>query len=94
MSGARVTDFVLAHLSQDISLEALAQQIGFSPYYFARLFRREETTYLVLNAFDALAALDLIRTSPPHLVLLDYSLFGMDGLACLDRRARCTPWGQ
>jgi AraC family transcriptional regulator len=35
-----VTDFVLAHLSQDISLEALAQQIGFSPYYFARLFRQ------------------------------------------------------
>jgi AraC family transcriptional regulator len=35
-----VTDFILAHLSQDISLEALAQQIGFSPYHFARLFRQ------------------------------------------------------
>jgi AraC family transcriptional regulator len=38
----RVTDFVLAHLGQDLSLEMLAQQIGFSAYHFARLFR--ETT--------------------------------------------------
>ncbi len=36
----RLTDFVQAHLSQDLSLEALAQQTGFSPYYFARLFRQ------------------------------------------------------
>jgi AraC family transcriptional regulator len=36
----RVSDFVQAHLCQDVSLEALAQQAGFSPYYFARLFRR------------------------------------------------------
>ena len=36
----RVTDFILAHLSQDISLEALAQQADFSPYHFARLFRQ------------------------------------------------------
>ncbi len=36
----RVMDFVQAHLSQDISLETLAQQIGFSPYHFARLFRQ------------------------------------------------------
>jgi AraC family transcriptional regulator len=33
-------DFVQDHLSQDLSLEALAQQIGFSPYHFARLFRQ------------------------------------------------------
>jgi DNA-binding response OmpR family regulator len=46
-------------------------------------FLHEETTYHVLNAFDALAALNLIRTSPPHLVLLDYCLPDMDGLACL-----------
>jgi AraC family transcriptional regulator len=38
----RVTDFVLQHLSQELSLEALARQIGFSAYHFARLFR--ETT--------------------------------------------------
>lgn len=36
----RVTDFVLAYLNQDLSLEALAQQTGFSSYYFARLFRQ------------------------------------------------------
>ncbi len=36
----RVTDFILAHLAQDLSLSALAQQIGFSPYHFARLFRQ------------------------------------------------------
>lgn len=35
-----VTDYVLAHLDQDLSLPALAQQIGFSPYHFARQFRR------------------------------------------------------
>ena len=29
-----------AHLSQDLSLDVLAQQIGFSPYHFARLFRQ------------------------------------------------------
>ena len=36
----RVIDFILAHLTQDLSLEALAQQIGFSSYHFARLFRQ------------------------------------------------------
>ncbi len=36
----RVTDFILAHLNQDISLDALAQQADFSPYHFARLFRQ------------------------------------------------------
>ncbi|HZR43879.1 MAG TPA: helix-turn-helix domain-containing protein, partial [Ktedonobacteraceae bacterium] len=36
----RVMDFTLAHLDQDLSLEALAQQIGFSAYHFARLFRQ------------------------------------------------------
>jgi len=36
----RVMDFIQAHLSQDISLEALAQQIGFSSYHFAHVFRQ------------------------------------------------------
>jgi AraC family transcriptional regulator len=36
----RVTDFILAHLDQELSLPVLAQQAGFSPYHFARLFRR------------------------------------------------------
>jgi AraC family transcriptional regulator len=36
----RVTDFIVAHLTQDLSLEALAQQTGFSAYHFARLFQQ------------------------------------------------------
>ncbi len=36
----RVMDFIQAHLGQDLSLEALAQQTGYSPYHFARLFRQ------------------------------------------------------
>lgn len=35
-----VTDFIQAHLGQDLTLEALAQQAGFSSYHFARLFRQ------------------------------------------------------
>ncbi len=37
---SRVADFILAHLNQDLSLSMLAQQAGFSPYHFARLFRQ------------------------------------------------------
>jgi AraC family transcriptional regulator len=37
-----LVDFILAHLGENLSLEILAQQVGFSPYHFARLFR--ETT--------------------------------------------------
>lgn len=36
----RVIDFVQDHLSQDLSLDALAEQTGFSAYHFARLFRQ------------------------------------------------------
>jgi AraC family transcriptional regulator len=36
----RVIDFVQAHLNQDLSIEILAHQVGFSPYHFARLFRQ------------------------------------------------------
>lgn len=36
----RVMDYVQAHLSHDLSLDALAQQAGFSPYHFTRLFRQ------------------------------------------------------
>jgi AraC family transcriptional regulator len=35
-----VTDFIQAHLDQDLSLEQLAQQAGLSPYHFSRLFRQ------------------------------------------------------
>jgi AraC family transcriptional regulator len=35
-----LTSFILDHLNQNLSLETLAQQVGFSPYHFARLFRQ------------------------------------------------------
>ena len=36
----KVTDFISANLGRDLSLRALAEQVGFSPYHFARLFRQ------------------------------------------------------
>lgn len=36
----QVREFIRLHLGEDLSLETIAQQIGFSPYHFARLFRR------------------------------------------------------
>ncbi|GCE21505.1 helix-turn-helix domain-containing protein [Dictyobacter kobayashii] len=40
----RVRDYIQAHLAQDLSLAVLAQQTGFSPYHFARLFRQATGT--------------------------------------------------
>lgn len=37
----RITDYVQTYLTQPLSLDELAYQIGFSPYHFARLFRQE-----------------------------------------------------
>jgi AraC family transcriptional regulator len=36
----RITSYVTAHLAQELSLDTLAEQLGFSPYHFARLFRQ------------------------------------------------------
>ncbi len=36
----RLTNFIHAHLNQNLSQEMLAQQVGFSPYHFARLFKQ------------------------------------------------------
>jgi AraC family transcriptional regulator len=33
-------EFIREHLSEPLSLDTLAQQVGFSPYYFARVFRQ------------------------------------------------------
>jgi AraC family transcriptional regulator len=33
-------EFIREHLSEPLSLDTLAQQVGFSPYHFARLFRQ------------------------------------------------------
>ncbi|MBV9230095.1 MAG: helix-turn-helix transcriptional regulator, partial [Chloroflexi bacterium] len=45
----RVTEYILAHLAQPISLEILARQVGYSPYHFAQLFR--ETTGVTPHQF-------------------------------------------
>lgn len=36
----RVTEFINAHLADDLSLSVLADLVTFSPYHFARLFRQ------------------------------------------------------
>lgn len=36
----RVKDFVQAHISQELDLDSLSRQAGFSAYHFARLFRQ------------------------------------------------------
>lgn len=36
----RVTKYVQANLTKDLTLEDLAEQTGYSPYHFARLFRQ------------------------------------------------------
>ncbi|GER91352.1 hypothetical protein KDW_55140 [Dictyobacter vulcani] len=36
----RLETFIQERLSQDLTLEELAEQTGFSPYYFARIFRQ------------------------------------------------------
>ncbi|MER3494055.1 MAG: hypothetical protein C4323_18190 [Mastigocladus sp. ERB_26_2] len=33
-------DYIQAHLTQNISLEAIATELGMSQYYFARLFKQ------------------------------------------------------
>ncbi len=35
----QVLEFIRTHLSEELSLDLLAQHIGYSPYHFARLFR-------------------------------------------------------
>ncbi|HLZ57252.1 MAG TPA: AraC family transcriptional regulator, partial [Ktedonosporobacter sp.] len=45
----RVTEYILAHLAQPISLETLARQVGYSTSHFAQLFR--ETTGVTPHQF-------------------------------------------
>jgi AraC family transcriptional regulator len=64
----RVTDFILAHLGQDLSLELLAQQTGLSPFHFARVFRRttgESPHQFVLHRRVELARQLLRETDAP-----------------------------
>jgi len=45
----QITDYILAHLDEKLSLEMLAQQAGFSAYHFSYLFR--QTTGRTLHQF-------------------------------------------
>lgn len=40
----QLLEFIQAHLDEQLSLETLAQQVGFSPHHFAQLFRRATGT--------------------------------------------------
>jgi DNA-binding response OmpR family regulator len=44
----------------------------------------DTTAYRVIYVPDGFVALKLVQTLIPQLILLDYLLPGMDGLACLD----------
>jgi AraC family transcriptional regulator len=64
----RLTLFIQEHLSQNLSLETLAQQVGFSPYHFARLFRQttgESPHHFVLRQRLATAERLLKETNLP-----------------------------
>ena len=45
----------------------------------------EADGYAVLQAFDGLTALKMVEQQPPHLIILDWMLPGMDGLAVCRR---------
>lgn len=45
---------------------------------------KEETPYQVLLVPDGFAALNMVRTVTPHLILLDYQMPHLDGLECAD----------
>ncbi|HEU5377036.1 MAG TPA: response regulator [Ktedonobacteraceae bacterium] len=51
---------------------------------FLTIFLRETTPYQVIQVTDAFAALKMVQTITPQLILLDYFLPGMSGLAFLD----------
>ncbi|HEU5378590.1 MAG TPA: response regulator [Ktedonobacteraceae bacterium] len=51
---------------------------------FLLIFLRETTPYQVIHVADAFAALKLVQTVTPQLILLDYFLPGMSGLTFLD----------
>ncbi|HLZ63149.1 MAG TPA: AraC family transcriptional regulator [Ktedonosporobacter sp.] len=64
----RLTSFIRDQLRHNLSLELLAQQVGFSPYHFARLFRQatgESPHQFVLRQRLAAASCLLKETDMP-----------------------------
>ncbi|MBI5668275.1 MAG: AraC family transcriptional regulator [Chloroflexi bacterium] len=62
----RVFDYIREHLTEDLSLEALAQVAHFSPYHFHRLFKAitGETVKQCTNRLRLERAAALLKTSP------------------------------
>lgn len=64
----RLTTFIQEHLHQKLSLEMLAQQVDFSPYHFARLFRQttgESPHQFILRQRISTAERLLVETTFP-----------------------------
>lgn len=64
----RVTSYIQSHIEDDLLLEALAQQAGFSPYHFHRIFAGimgETVADYVLRVRMAMAVQRLLHTSDP-----------------------------
>lgn len=61
----QVGEFVNAHLQQDLSVEVLAQQTGYSPYHFTRLFRQatDQSPYQFVLQQRVAHARQLLRES-------------------------------
>ncbi|HEU5384024.1 MAG TPA: response regulator [Ktedonobacteraceae bacterium] len=51
---------------------------------FLTILLRETTPYQIIHVSDAFAALEVVQTVTPQLILLDYILSGTSGLAFLD----------
>ena len=52
---------------------------------------KDETPYQVILVQDGFAALKVVRTIIPDLILLDYLLPNMDGLECVELLRAITP---
>ncbi|GHO62825.1 hypothetical protein KSC_017170 [Ktedonobacter sp. SOSP1-52] len=52
---------------------------------------KDETPYQVIHVQDGFAALKVVRTIIPDLILLDYLLPNMDGLECVELLRAITP---
>lgn len=70
----RAIDYLQAHLAEDVSLAALAEELAFSPYHFARLFKQATGLaphqYLIQQRIER--AKVLLQTS--ELSILDIAL--------------------